>query len=138
MSSMSTSSSDKFFFCSVVLALKASMLPLSYVHTASSCHLPLAVALRKANRAWAKAGGDGDLFVRKEHPVFDVPATCDGSQGGRAIQPAIQAGAPMARKRAASEALVRPTVSPKQGIHFGLQLSLRRQALLESKGPYAA
>ena len=57
--------------------------------------LPRAVGLREADRARAVTGGAGVGLVGEEHAMPHVAAVGDGAQGGPAVEPPVDAAAPM-------------------------------------------
>ena len=68
----------------------------------------------QAHGAWPVPGRDGGLLVGEEHAIPDVPAARDGTERGRAVEPAVNAARPVAAEGAGGCALVRLPVRAQQ------------------------
>src|SRR5262249_47177563 len=88
--------------------------------------LPLRVLIRQAHGAWPIPGRDGGLLVGEEHAIPDVPAACDGTARGRAVEPAVDAAQPVAAERAGGGALVWLPVGAQQRVRSGGPAALSR------------
>src|SRR5687768_12998898 len=79
--------------------------------------LPPPVLLGQAYRARPEACQQGGLVVREEHPPLHVPAAVDRTQRRRAVQEAVDLGAPVSSHGAWRAAGKRYAVWPDEGVH---------------------
>lgn len=75
---------------------------------------PLGVLGRHANTARPVTGRPRIRFVEEEHPLRHIAAPGDRPQGAGAIEPAIDAAAPMAAESTGMPALIRLAVAADQ------------------------
>src|SRR5690348_11461684 len=86
---------------------------------------PLLVTAGAADRARPVARGNGGGLVSEEDPVPRVPAGRDRPQGGRAVEAAVDLGAPVPAELSPHVRLIRPAVHTEQGVAHGASWKTR-------------